>query len=879
MQAPPAGSAGPRPSHFRTIGLGALVVGATLLAYLPALPGDFIWNDSDYVTAPALRSFEGLGLIWSRPGATQQYYPLLHSAFWVQHRIFGDHPLGYHILTLLLHAGGAVLFALILRRLLDNEVGPSTLFRAFDSAPVAAGQERRRYAGVEWLAALLFALHPVHVESVAWITEEKNTLSLVFYLAAALVYLQFDEHRRSRAYVGALLLFVCSLGCKTVTATLPAALLVVFWWKRGRLEWRRDVLPLLPWFAAGAAGGLFSSWVERTYVGAQGADFHLSAAGRVLVAGRAIWFYLGKLAWPFGLNFVYPRWPVDAGVWWQWLFPLGAVGLGVALWMLRRRTRAPLAAFLLFAGSLFPVLGFVNLYGALYSWVWDHWQYLADLAPLALAAAGLVRVWNWLAGRLAWSGLVPATALAVLLGALTWAHCGMFHDDQTLYRTTLARNPGCWMAHNNLGLLLMDLPGRLPDAVAEYEEALRLQPESAEAHDNLGAAWARMPGRLNEAIAQYEVALRLQPDFADAHNNLGSALAKVPGRLKDAIAQHEEALRLRPDFAGAHNNLGNALAQMPGQLNEAIAQYEEALRLQPDFADAHDNLGLAWSQIPGRLNDAIAEYEAALRLRPDYADAHFNLGSAWAKTPGRLNDAVAEYQAALRLQPDYAEAHNNLGISWARTPGRLDDAIAQFKEALRLDPGSAGAHNNLGLAWSQLPGRLNDAIGEYEAALHLRPDYAEAHYNLGVAWSQMPGRLDDAIAQYQETLRLQPDHADAHNNLGAAFAQLPWRLDDAIAQFEQALRLRPDSVGVHFNLGCALSQVPGRLKDAIVHYEAALRLQPDYAAGWHNLGVSRFQLGDLPAAAAAFREELRLSPNDPAAQQALATVLGQAGGH
>ena len=658
--------------------LGALIFCATVLAYLPALSGDFIWNDSDYVTAPALRPLAGLARIWTEPGATQQYYPLLHSAFWVQHRLWGDHPLGYHLVTLLLHAGSAVLFALILRRLFASDrAGP--------------------YAGVEWLAALLFALHPVHVESVAWITEQKNTLSLVFYLIAAAVYLRFDETRRPRTYVAALALFVCSLGCKTVTATLPAALLVIFWWKRGRLDWRRDVLPLLPWLALGTATGLFSSWVEQTYLGARGADFSLPVTGRMLVAGRAIWFYAGKLIWPFGLNFVYPRWTVDAAVWWQWLFPLGVLAVGAVLWALRRRTRGPLAALLFFVGSLFPVLGFVNLYGARYSWVWDHWQYLPDLGLLALIAAGLTAGWRRAALRLRGLGPGLVAVLAVLLGALTWAHCGMFHDDQTLYSTTLARNPGCWLAHNNLGLIWSQMPGRLNDAIAEYEEALRLQPDSAEVHYDLGVAWASMPGKLNDAAVQFEEAVRLQPDFAAAHNNLGAAWAKMPGRLNDAIAQYETALQLKPDLAEAHNNLGDALAKTPGRLNDAVAQFEAALRLQPDYAAAHNNLGVALAKTPGRLKDAIAEYETALRLQPNYVTAHYNLGRAWSETPGRLKDAIAEYEEALRLQPDYAPGWHNLGVSWLHL-GNLPAAAAAFREEVRLSPNNPAAQQALAAA-------------------------------------------------------------------------------------------------------------------------------------------------------------------------------------
>jgi len=607
----PSDTAGPGHPILRRIGPGALVLFATVLAYLPALSGDFIWNDIDYVTAPALRSLGGLERIWTQPGATQQYYPLLHSVFWVQHRVWGDHPLGYHVATLLLHATCAVLFALVLRRLF---AGARTQLPGRSQTVARGGGDRPHpYAGAEWLAALLFALHPVHVESVAWIAEQKNTLSLAFYLAAALVYLGFDETRRPRAYAAALALFACSLLCKTVTATLPAALLVTFWWKRGRLGWRRDVLPLLPWLAMGAAAGLFSSWVEQAYVGAQGRDFDLPALSRALVAGRAVWFYAGKLFWPFGLNFVYPRWTVDAAVWWQWLFPLGVLAVAAALWVLRRRTRGPLAAYLLFVGSLFPALSFVNLYGARYSWVWDHWQYLPDLGLLAFAAAGLTAAWRRAAARPSWLGQGLAAALAILLGSLTWAHCGMFHDNQALYLTTLERNPASWMAHNNLGLAWSKMPGRVDDAVAQYEEALRLRPDIAETHTNLGNAWSQMPGKMGNAVAQYEEALRLQPDYADAHFYLGNALVQG-GRIPEAIHHYEEALRAQPDLAEASNNLGMVLCRI-GRAQEGIGRIEAAIRMKPDFAQAHFARGAALLQA-GRRDEAIAECERVLQLRP-----------------------------------------------------------------------------------------------------------------------------------------------------------------------------------------------------------------------------------------------------------------------
>ncbi len=759
-----------RSVNLRNLGAGALIFCVTLLAYLPALAGAFIWNDSDYVTAPALRSLTGLARIWNEPGATQQYYPLLHSAFWVQHRLWGDHPLGYHIVTLLLHAGSAVLFALILRRLFDGGTSPSTPLppspglwrtgRAFDSEKVAAGHERRRYAGVEWLAALLFALHPVHVESVAWITEQKNTLSLAFYLAAALVYLQFDGTRRPRTYVAALALFVFSLWCKTVTATLPAALLVTFWWKRGRLDWRRDVLPLLPWLVLGAATGLFSSWVEQTYIGAQGVDFNLPILARVLVAGQAIWFYASKLVWPFGLNFVYPRWTVDTAIWWQWLFPLGVLAVGAVLWALRRRTRGPLAAFLFFVGSLFPVLGFVNLYGARYSWVWDHWQYLPDLGLLALAAAGLTAGWRRAALQIRGLGFGLVAALAVLLGALTWSHCGMFHDDQTLYRTTLARNPACWMAHTNLGDLISKIPGRLPEAIGHFEAALRINPRDVHAHNDLGLAFTKIPGRLPAAIAEYEAALRIDPRFAPAHNNLAWVLQQQ-GKTDEANTQYARAVALQPDYVTAHYDWGVALLDQ-GRAAEAVIQLEAAVRLAPGHADALVNLGNALMQVQ-RAAEAVACYEQALRLKPG-ADVHYDLGVALAELD-RRDEAAAHLRTALALAPDLPKAHYQLA-RLAELAGRPADAEREYLETLRLAPDHTLAHAKLGLLLAQ-SGRLAPAAEHFRIVIHLQPGDADAHANLGNVLL-LQGQAREAIAQYEETLRLRPDDPRTRENLELA---------------------------------------------------------------------------------------------------------------
>jgi tetratricopeptide (TPR) repeat protein len=585
----------------KTLLVSLLIVCCTFLAYLPALDGGLLWDDAAHITRPELRSLHGLWRIWSDLGATQQYYPLLHSAFWIEYKLWGDATLGYHLANLLLHAAAAILVMLIMRRL---------------GLPGA------------WLAALIFALHPVCVESVAWIAEQKNTLSTVFYLSAALLYLHFDQTRRRSRYFLALALFVLAVLSKTVTDTLPAALLVVFWWQRGRLGWKRDVMPLLPWFAFGAAAGLFTAWVERKFVLAEGPDFALTLGERFLVAGRALWFYLGKLVWPADLMFFYPRWRVDSAQWWQYLFPLAALAALAGLCLLARQRRGPLAGALIFAGTLFPALGFFNVYPFIYSFVADHFQYTASLGVIVPVAAGLASAVTGATRR--W---VVAAACLVLagLGLLTWQQCGMYGDMETLFQETIDRNPTCWVAHYNLGVLIAGTPGRKEEAIQHYREATRLKPDYAMAHYNLGHELAQTPEGVPEAMEEYRAVLRIDPASADAHSSLGLALAGIPGRLPEAIEEYQAALRIDPASAEAHNNLGVALSHMPGRVAEAIPHFQAALRVKPDVAEIHNNLGGALSLTPGRLQEAIEEYRTALRLEPGNPDASYNLEVALSK--------------------------------------------------------------------------------------------------------------------------------------------------------------------------------------------------------------------------------------------------------
>jgi tetratricopeptide (TPR) repeat protein len=722
-----------------------LILVAVLVAYFPALRGGLLWDDDAHVTKASLQSLPGLGRIWFEVGATQQYYPLLHSAFWVEHRLWGDSVLGYHLSNVFFHAGAAWLLFVLLRRL---------------SFPAPL------------LAAFLFALHPVCVESVAWISEQKNTLSAVFYLSSALVYLQFDATRNRKLYSWALALFVLALLTKTVTSTLPAALLVVFWWKRGRLVWKEDILPLVPWIIVAAASGLFTAWTEAKFIGAQGADFSFTAMQRLLLAGKVIVFYAGQLAWPAHLMFIYPRWTLDPTEPIQWLFLAGVLIAAVCSGLYSRRSRGPLAGLLLFVGTLFPALGFVNVYPFRFSFVADHFQYLASI--------GIIVPGAWLIWKCARAlRLHPAAQLGVCgvvslaLCCATWSQARIYRDSETLYRLTLAVNPAAWLMHYNLAVTLSAEPGHLSEAIAEYRATLQLKPDHWEAHNNLASALLKSPGHVSEALAHYAEALHYNPDFADAENNLGVALEDEPGRLGDAENHLRAAIRIQPAYDAAHSNLGALLLHKPGAVAEARAEFEKALQIAPANPDYHYNLANALSLVPGRLADAVSEYGTALKLRPEFPEAESNLGVALAQDPDRMSEAIDACDVAVKQDPSSAVFHENLAGILARAPGRSSDAIQEYRAALAIDPTDAQAHYGLGLLLTASPGGQQEATSEFAAATRLNPDFAEAHFCLGISFAMSGGRRLDAERELERALELRPDFERARTALNRLHASPP----------------------------------------------------------------------------------------------------------
>jgi len=636
----------------------ALIV-ATAVAYLPAWNGKPIWDDNAHITQPELRSWHGLVEVWTQVGATQQYYPLVHSVFWIEQKLWGDSVLGYHLINIFLHGFAAIVLLRILLRL---------------KVPGA------------WLAAGLFALHPVQVESVAWISEIKNTLSGLFFFCSILAYLNFDQNRSRVAYFGSLALFLFGLMCKTAIAPLPAIILAVLWWRRGRLRLRDDVVPSLPFFGLGIGAGLFTAWVERNFVGAHGTVFQLSILQRCLIAARDFWFYLFKLLWPVKLTFIYPRWQISGAIWWQYLFPLTLILLLALIWRLRKKNRGPLAAVLVFLGLLFPALGFINVYPFIYSFVADHFQYLACVGPLTLFAAGMTMALDSIAPGKVLLRPTISFLLLLTLGALSWHQCRDYRDIETLWRTTIARNPDCWMAYSNLGSFL-SARGNVDEAIRDFRKALELWPNQSKDHNNLGKALVQK-GRIAEAMDHFQTALRVSPEDPDTESNIGAASLQQ-GDADEAISHLRRAVEKWPLHAQGHINLGNALLQNR-EIDAAIAEYEKTLAVPFDHAESHYSIGTALRQ-KGDVEEAIVHYRKALELRPDYANAHNNLGNAL-RQQGRTEEAVHEYEAALKSEPDSILAGNNLAWILATSPNASvrdgAKAVQLAQRANRLSGGS-----------------------------------------------------------------------------------------------------------------------------------------------------------------------------------------------
>ena len=575
------------------------IVVASLIVYIPAMQGGFVWDDDFYVTGnPLLAAPDGLYRIWFSKDSPSQYFPLVYTTFRFERKIWGLNPHGYHITNILLHTINSLL---LWRLLYQMNIGGA------------------------WLAASIFALHPVNVESVAWITERKNVLMMFFSLLSLSAWFRFvDSQHQSKCpwvfYAFSLLLYALAIFSKTTACTLPAAIVVLLWLKYIPIDFKRW-LQIAPYVLFGAAMGILTIWWEWYHQGTDRLNLGINPIESTLIASRALWFYAGKLVWPVNLTFSYPKWKIDAADLFQYGWLLACLITALGIWYWRDKLgRGVISAIIFFVATISPMLGFLSLYTFRYTYVADHYQYMASIGPISLIAGLGCRLRERLNdfGK----GILTTVAAFVLvaLGTLTWHQCHIYKNPETLWRDTIRKNQDSWMAYNNLGRWLKS-QGRLNEAVNCYHQALKIKPNHDNAYFNLGIAYDKL-GRYDEAIEAYKQTIKIQPAYTEAHFNLGISYSRL-NRYSDAVEAFKQAINIKPAYSEAYCNLGVTYGKL-GRYTEAIKACKQAINIRPDYAEAHLNLGIAHFAT-GDRKSALGEYKILKMLNTEDANNLFNI--------------------------------------------------------------------------------------------------------------------------------------------------------------------------------------------------------------------------------------------------------------
>jgi tetratricopeptide (TPR) repeat protein len=652
--------------------------------------------------------------------------------------------------------------------------------------------------------AALFALHPLHVESVAWVAERKDVLSTFFMMLTLWAYILYVKKGKVKRYLLVILFFVLGLMSKPMLVTLPFILLMLDFWPLGRLclihdtrnvvtgqqtNERLDIFRLVwekvPFFAL-AMGSSVVTFIVQERSGAMELLKTYSLQTRIINAFVAYTEYIVNMIWPVKLALLYPH-PGNSLPLWKGVVAGLALVL-ITILVIRKARKIPYLAvgWFWYVVTLIPVIGIVQVGSQAMA---DRYTYITLIGLFVIIAWGANDLLSKWLHRKIWLGSLAAILLPVLI-VLTWKQVQYWENNITLFKHTLKHTSNNFVIHNNLGIALKE-QGRTEEAIKHYLQALRLKPDYAKAHSNLGAAYDNS-GMYKEAIESYKKAIRINPDYAKAHYNLGIAYDNS-GMYKEAIEAFKKAIRINPYYAEAHSNLGIAYDNS-GMYKEAIEAFKKAIRINPDYAKAHYNLGNAYDN-SGMYTEAIEAFKKAIRIDPDYADAHYNLGNAYADS-GMYKEAIEAFKKAIRIDPDYADAHYNLGNAYDNS-GMYKEAIEAFKKAIRINPDFADAHSNLGVAYGVL-GMYKEAIDAYKQVIRIDPDYAWAHYNLGVAYADS-GMYKEAIEAFKKAIRIDPDYAWAHYNLGVAYLILNDR-GSALEQYEILKPLDSELANKLFNV-------------------------------------------------------------------------------
>lgn len=631
-----------------------------IVVHLPGISGESLPDDDRYISDNhLLTSWSGLKSIWLDPSALDQYYPLTFTSFWLEQKLWGTNLAGYHVVNILLHAAGTLLLYALLGRL---------------AIPGA------------WLAACLFAVHPVNVASVGWVAERKNVLSGALMFASLLCWVRlFMEDRTHPAwrrwgcYAPALGLFCLALLSKTATCTLPVVVLILIWWRTGRAA-VRELLALIPAFIAAAAMGVVTIWAEATSSGAADAAFDFTVSERVLIAGRALWFYLGLMVWPFKAVMVHPRWQIDAGAWQQWLYPATFVAVILVAWLARRRTgRSPLAAILLFAVVLSPTLGLASFSYMQHSFVADHFVYLAGVIPIVVCASALAFGASRLSGKRGLASWVAAGVVVAALAGMTWKRSKVFADPRRLWDDTIARNPNSAMAYNCRGVVHND-EGNLDQALSDYSKATALDPEDPLPYHNRANILVKMDNYA-AAIAEYTKAVGIltgADDLWESKVRRARAIAYTKaGDLQGAIGDYSRLTELDPDSADVYVDRAAAFGRL-GRYKLAIADCDRAIELSPENYRAFWVRAGAY-QGKGNLDRCLADFDRVVTLGGATAIIYNNRATIL-MSMGRYEEAVSDFRKAMELAGEYRTACLAMGMALLES-GDVAEAIDYWRSA------------------------------------------------------------------------------------------------------------------------------------------------------------------------------------------------------
>lgn len=848
----------PRCRNRVTVAVVCSVLAALVwFAFGQATHHDFVnYDDGEYVYAnPKITA----GLTWS---GVQWALTHVHAYNWhpvttISHmldcQIYALHPWGHHLTNLLLHALAAILLFLALRALTRGVPVAAALSRGVDSDKTRGQSAAATNLWACWFVAALFATHPLHVESVAWIAERKDVLSGVFFSLTLLAYARYVRNLGTnphslRRYLAVVIFFALGLLSKPTLVTLPFVLLLLDYWPLQRMQSSKDnrttrqgdhkesrvpvvthlVVEKIPLF------GLSAASCVATVIAQQGAlkiARTFTFPERIANAAVSYVVYLWQFIFPARLIVYYP-YPHAV---WQITPAVGAfllvVAISAAALYWRRTHPFLVVGWFWYVGMLIPMIGIVQVGSQAHA---DRYTYVTQIGLY------IVLVWGglkWLGQRRYGKQVLAAVGILTVaaLTARSAQQTSYWQNGETLWLHTLDVTPNNQLAHNNLGAVYVQKK-QFAKGILHFQKAIDIQqhlpgaPEYVDAQNNLGNALmqnlpnveaSQQPAQVDEAIAHLNKALEAKPDFSEALTNLATALVDK-GQLDEAISDYHKALEIDPNLPEANGNLGNVLLQ-EGKVDEAITNYHKAIDLQPNYSDAHYGLGRALIQ-KGAINDAIDHLYKAVDLDQSNVDAQFQLGSSLLQI-GKTTDGIEKLRNLLVTNPDHPEAHQNLAVGLTRT-GQLDRAVQEYQKAIELRPGYAQAENNLGNVLLRL-GRTSEAIKHLQQAVSIEPDYAEAYNDLGSAFMQ-EDHIPEAIARYEKAITLRPDYAEAHSNLGNAYLQ-HGEIDKAIEEDRKAVALRPDSAPMQLNLGNALV-AKGNRAEGISCYQTALRIQPNYAA-------------------------------------------------